>query len=294
MAGSIAGILVLFAVWASAVPWKVAADDAVSAILKTDAALQMALSSKDAKATSTFLDRDFTWTNKDGKTSKTAEFVKYIADGGGQGADYKDLKAREYSQLAIVTGRVARAGQPEVFFARVWVKRPAGWLLLTHQSTVILVKGSPSPQMAAGNWPKLEPGCENPCRMIPYKPKTAADGEVAKAYQAVETAVTSHDAKTWGYHVADEFVGIGRQYYGKPDAKQERMDQIGSSNNVVILPKMLWGEVYVFGDSAIMIADHQPSGEPPYHVIRVWVNREGRWQLFHRQETTILQPVAAS
>ena len=50
---------------------------------------------------------------------------------------------------------------------------------------------------------------------------------------------------------------------------------------------MLSGEVYVFGNAGIIIAEHQPAGEPPYHVIRVWVNRDGRWQLFHRQETTI-------
>jgi hypothetical protein len=46
-------------------------------------------------------------------------------------------------------------------------------------------------------------------------------------------------------------------------------------------------EVYIFADSALMIADHQPNAERPYRVIRVWVNRNGRWQLFHRQETTI-------
>jgi hypothetical protein len=118
-------------------------------------------------------------------------------------------------------------------------------------------------------------------------PKTAAQKEVVKAYQDVETAVTSHDAKTWADHVADEFVGIGRRYAGSPDTKAGRVGQIGIVTNRVVLPKMLWGEAYVFGNAAIIIADHQPAGEPPYHVIRVWVNRDGRWQLFHRQETTI-------
>ena len=105
----------------------------------------------------------------------------------------------------------------------------------------------------------------------------------------METAVTSHDAPTWAYHVADEFVGIGRRYTGTPDTKAARVGQIGIVSNRVILPKMLSLQVYVFGDAAIMIADHQPTGERPYSVIRVWVNRDGRWQLFHRQETTIEQ-----
>jgi hypothetical protein len=56
---------------------------------------------------------------------------------------------------------------------------------------------------------------------------------------------------------------------------------------------MVSGDVYVFGDAGIILADHQPVGEPPFHVIRVWVNRDGRWQLFHRQETTIQKPAGA-
>ena len=52
---------------------------------------------------------------------------------------------------------------------------------------------------------------------------------------AVETAVTIHDAPTWAYHVADEFVGIGRRYTGKADAKQERVSQIAGSTAQVTL-----------------------------------------------------------
>ena len=155
------------------------------------------------------------------------------------------------------------------------------------------LRRAPPAPAAAANGPTDFAGCENPCRTLPYKPKTAAQADVVKAYQAVETAVTSHDAKTWADHVADEFVGIGRQYTGTPDTKAGRVGQIGIVTNHVVLPKMLWGESYVFGDAAIIIADHQAAGEPPYHVIRVWVNRDGRWQLFHRQETFIQKATSA-
>src|SRR4029077_14374105 len=126
---------------------------------------------------------------------------------------------------------------------------------------------------ATGNGAAAASDCENPCRTIPYVPKTAGPREVVKAYQAVETAVTSHDAKTWAYHVADEFVGIGRQYAGTPDTKAGRVGQIGIITNRVVWPRMLGGEPLVCADAAILIPDHQPAGEPPYHVIRVWVNR---------------------
>lgn len=266
-----------------------------SAVLKADQQLQLAIRGKDSKAVGALLDREFTWTNDVGQTRKTAQFLKDSAAGADSDAMYSDLKAREYGKLAIVTGRGERQGKPAVFFARIWVKRPTGWLVLTNQDTAILPKDAPSPQMpTAGSKVSPDAGCENPCHKIPYTPKTAAQGEVAKAYQAVETAVTVHDAPTWAYYVADEFLGIGRRYTGKPDAKQERVSQIAASKAPVSIPKMLWGEVFVFGDSAIMIADHLPAGERPYHVIRVWVNRDGRWQLFHRQETTITHPTGVS
>jgi hypothetical protein len=280
---------VFSAAWTANKAITFAADDASSAALQADTALQLALKKKDAKAVGPLLDQQFTWTNGAGQTLMSAQFLKEAAAGTVVGdTEYTDVKGRDYEQLAVVTGTGKRAGHGDTFFARVWVKRPAGWLLLTHQDTVILAKLPPSPPApAAGKGPAAAVDCENPCRTLPYMPKTAAQKEVVKAYQDVETAVTSHDAKTWADHVADEFVGIGRRYAGSPDTKAGRVGQIGIVTNRVVLPKMLWGEAYVFGNAAIIIADHQPAGEPPYHVIRVWVNRDGRWQLFHRQETTI-------
>jgi hypothetical protein len=267
-----------------------------AAALQADNALQLALKKKDAKAAGALLDQQFTWTNEAGQTRKSAQFLKDAAAGTAVGdTEYAGVKARDYGQLVVVTGTGKHAGHADTFFARVWVKRPAGWLLLTHQDTAIVAKAAPSPQAppAAANGASDFAGCENPCRTLPYKPKTAGQRDVVKAYQAVETAVTSHDAKTWADHVADEFVGIGRQYTGTPDTKAGRVGQIGIVTNHVVLPKMLWGEAYVFGNAAIIIADHQAAGEPPYHVILVWVNRDGRWQLFHRQETFIEKATGA-
>ena len=273
-----------------------AADDAGGAtVLPADHAFELALRKKDAKAVGSLLDKGFTWTNEDGRTEERSEFLKDSAPGTAVGdTEHSDIKAHEYGQLAVVTGTGKRAGNANTFFARIWVKRPAGWLLLTDQDTPIIGKISSSqPAPAAGSAATGAVDCENPCRSVPYMPKTAEQKDVLKAYQAVETAVTSHDAKTWAYHVADEFVGIGRQYTGSPDTKAGRVGQIGIVSNRVVLPKMLWGEAFVFGNAAILIADHQPAGEPPYRVIRVWVNRDGRWQLFHRQETTIKGPLPA-
>ena len=280
---------ICYAAWTANAAITLAAGGGDAAAMQADNALQLALKSKDSKAVGALLDQQFTWTNENGQTLMSAQFLRNVAAGTAVGdTEYADVKARDYGQLAIVTGIGKRTGHPGTFFARIWVKRAAGWLLLTHQDTAILANNSPSPQApAAGKGATIATDCENPCRTIPYMPKTPGQKEVARAYQDVETAVTSHDPKTWADHVADEFVGIGRRYTGTPDTKAGRVGQIGIVSNKVILPKMLWGEAFVFGDAAILIADHQPVGEPPYHVIRVWVKRDGRWQLFHRQETTI-------
>jgi hypothetical protein len=277
------------AMWAAGRMSVSASENDDAAVLQADKTFQAALGKHDAKGAGSLLDQNFTWTNEDGKTWKRAEFLKDAAAGSAaaEAAD-SDAKAHGYGQLAVVTGTGKRAGHADTFFADIWVKRTAGWRLLTHEDTAIVAKSAGSSSApAAGNNSGPQPDCENPCRTLPVSPKTENEKEVFKAYQAVETAVTSHDAKTWAYHVADEFVGIGRNYTGSPDTKAARVGQIGVVANRVVLPKMLSGEAFVFGDAAIILADHQPVGEPPYHVIRVWVNRDGRWQLFHRQETTI-------
>jgi hypothetical protein len=259
-----------------------------TAVLAADNSLQVALKHKDAKAAGALLDQVFSWTNEAGMTRKKAQFLQDAATGAVIGdTEYNNMKAHDYGELVLVTGVGKRSGHAGTVFARVWVKRQAGWLLLLHQDTPILAKGAPSAPTAESKIPGGSSDCDNPCKNLPITTKTAEEKEVVKAYEAVEVAVTAHDERTWANHVADEFVGIGRRYTGMPDSKGQRVGQIGISKTRLILPKMLSGEVYVFGDTGIIIAEHQPAGEAPFRVIRIWVNRDGRWQLFHRQETTI-------
>ena len=286
--------VICFAAWtADRTPILAADAGEEAAALQADTALQVALKHKDAKATGSMLDENFSWTNDAGMTRKKAQFLQDTTAGSVIGdTEYNNMKAHDYGKMVVVTGVGKRTGHAGTFFARIWVKRSAGWLLLTHQDTPILANGAPSQQAAPTKGTPDASDCENPCHTLPITTKTPEQKEVVKAYQSVETAVVTHDERTWANHVADEFVGIGRRYLGTPDTKAGRVGQIGISKSKVVLPKMLSGEVYVFGDAAIIIADHQPVGEPPYHVIRVWVNRDGRWQLFHRQETSIQKAAA--
>ena len=94
-----------------------------AAALQADSALQQALRRNDAKAVAALLDRQFTWTNEAGQTRKRTQFLQDSAAGMAVGDTvYSGLKARDYGQLAIVTGIGKQSGRADTFFARVWVK----------------------------------------------------------------------------------------------------------------------------------------------------------------------------
>src|SRR5216683_1628430 len=137
---------IFFATWTANQATAFATDEGVDAgALQSDTALQLALRKKDAKAAGALLDQQFSWTNDAGQTLTSAQFLKDAAAGAAVGdTEYNNVKAGDYGQLAVVTGIGKRTGHEGTVFARIWVKRPAGWLLLTHQDTPILAKGSPS------------------------------------------------------------------------------------------------------------------------------------------------------
>jgi hypothetical protein len=46
--------------------------------------------------------------------------------------------------------------------------------------------------------------------------------------------------------------------------------------------------VHVFGNAAVMTDRQQPTaGGSPYQAMRIWIKRDGRWQLIYSQQTTI-------
>jgi hypothetical protein len=46
--------------------------------------------------------------------------------------------------------------------------------------------------------------------------------------------------------------------------------------------------IHDFGDSAVMVARHNPfRGGKPYYSLRIWAQRDGRWQLANTQQTVL-------
>jgi len=289
IAGAIAVAAVAAGIWA-AQTWaaqkvKANAADSDQAVIFADQALRRALATGDKVWIATLLDRRFTFTDRTGKSVAKARIV--VSPDASVAGDGEDLKVRRYGRVAIVTGSTGPQAKPEALFVHVWLKRRGGWRALAfHDSAPTAGTAPPVAKLAA------PASCENPCKRIPYQPRTPAEQDIVAAFQAIETAVAGNDADAWMRHIADEFM-IYRSN-ARPRAKADRVAFIkaqkdaGAPTRVGELTSM---QLWVFGDAAVMTADHAGSDDPqlPYRATRLWVRRDGRWQMALSQQTAIEQ-----
>ena len=136
------------------------------------------------------------------------------------------------------------------------------------------------------------PRCANPLEVVPYKPKSQAERDIIASFQALETAVTRNDPDNWRNHVADEFVVTRTRQH--PTTKAGRMAFMATQREInaeTFVAEVTALKFWVLGDAAVMRADHAMPGNrrPPYRATRLWVKRNGRWQMAVSQQTTIQQ-----
>ncbi|HJT00859.1 MAG TPA: nuclear transport factor 2 family protein [Terriglobales bacterium] len=252
--------------------------DETKAVVEADQDFVQALGKSDKAVAGKLLDADFTWTNTQGKTvgrSAALTDLTALASANPSDAEVKETTFGEVGEITAVSGKT--------HVLRVWVKRPAGWrLLVSHAATL-------APEGHLGTAARHGTECVNPCKTIPYKPKNEAERGVIASWQALETAVTNHESQNWGPHVADEFmlVSSGNDH---PLDKKDRMDildkqkKAGTSSAPAPLVS---ARMFDFGDTVVMSCLHQSPGGKPTHVTRIWINRDGRWQLAYSQQTSV-------
>jgi hypothetical protein len=264
----------------------IAGDDAP--VLAADAALGEATRAGDKAAARRLLSLQFTFVDADGKIHVRRDVLADLK--GVAAARASDAKVRSYGLLAMVTGHRQSAHDADVFFLDVWAKQRGAWRALRIQEVAIAATDTP---VAAAAAPATEPQhfeCKNPCQAIPYRERSPAEQEIIIAFQAIEKAVVAHDAGEWGKHVADEFV---RYATGQaPAAKSDRIATIErqkEGNEVVTVGEVEAMRLAVYGDGAAMIATHvmPDNSRPPYRAARVWVRRNGQWQMAISAQTDI-------
>src|SRR5579862_2779534 len=172
---------------------RLVAGEADPAVMQADRAFVQAAAKSDAAALGKMLDEGFTWTDVDGKTTAGEEVLRAVPKDSLGDETGAELSERTYGQVGAV-----RASLGKIHVLRMWVQRPGGWRLLVYHE----VKQLDQPSTSAGSGVK---DCENPCKMVPFKPANEAEQAIISSWQALETGVTAHDADAWAPHIADEF-----------------------------------------------------------------------------------------
>jgi hypothetical protein len=247
------------------------------AVMQADRQFVQAAVKGDAAALGKMLDADFTWTDVDGKTLTADEVLRAVPKDALGDESGVELSERTYGQVGAVN-----AGSGKVHILRLWVQRPGGWRLLVYHE----VKQLEQPSTSAGSGVK---DCENPCKMVPFKPANEGEAAIIASWQALETGVTGHDADAWAPHIADEFVQISSNSdhviskAGRIETlNKQKASGVGSAPAPLVSAKM-----FDFGDAVIMTCLHQPYSGKPIHVSRLWIKRDGKWIMSISYQTTI-------
>jgi ketosteroid isomerase-like protein len=111
---------------------------------------------------------------------------------------------------------------------------------------------------------------------------------VVASWQQLETANFSHDAQGWADHVSEDFMLIRPNGHLLDKADRMRTIRYQKAHSIVVhVPTAQWVRVWVFGDTAVMIAHHHLANGTPYRATRVWILRDGVWKLALSQQTII-------
>ncbi len=256
-----------------------APDDAVIA-QQADATWMNALQAGNAAGAGTGLDADFEWTDASGRTRERADTLGSLPALAREFRDETERNTFHYGHLHVITSERADGRM-----MRVWALRPDGWRLFAAISTALAAGTTP---FAAAGAPAAA-DCENPCRKMPFEPVTDTTTEIARIFQQLKMDEWHPNPDNWAPYVLDDV------YYVTATAQLSKNDRVehlaklkASGAPTVPGDPVVSMRIHDFSDSAVMIARHTPfRGGKPYYSLRVWAQRDGRWQLANTQQTVI-------
>jgi hypothetical protein len=260
------------------------ADDQ-QAVLRADHDLVHALEGADRPKADELLDADFTWISTDGRNQSREDVLQVLPKPiVGDESDAKVLE-RTYGQVGVVA---VDSGRSHVL--RLWVKRKAGWRALHFNEIMQPAAQATAGDVAVPSEAGVVTPCVNPCKSVPFKATSASAQAAMTALQELDTGSANRDMELWASRVLEECL-IVDSAGAKPITKAERMaktiqqKKTGADTNEA--PPLLWAQLYDFGDTVVMLALHQPYKAKPYYATRLWVKRDGRFQLAASYHTTI-------
>ena len=266
-----AALLLLALVSSSAA---LAQTDEASRLLHADSRLVHAFQKKDANTTASLLSPDFVWIDSRGKRLTRAEVLAAFP-----AMNNADLISDEriYGSSGIVRANLGRMN-----VLRVWTKRKDDWQILLYQEVRQVEKTEPASGEPSGE-------CINPCKEIPFAPATESEKEAFASWQGVMKAMAESDAQLYSPLIAEEFTATDT-FHDQPFTKGERLAQIRKqkeSGKHTTPQEVLSGEMFDLGETVVMVAREHGRGAKDYFNSRMWVKRDGRWQMLFSFNTRI-------
>jgi hypothetical protein len=250
--------------------------------LEADRTLSAALTKSDKAMVSTLLDKDFAWTNVDGKTRTKAEALESIAELSSVNQGDTDVQTHDYGEVERIVG--VHHGDR---FVRLWVKRPAGW-------RAFILIDTPIPENGYSNHPSppREPGiiCTNPCEALPYKPENAAQEAAMQCWLQAKVGEWHALKDDWPKHISDSMLTISPTMWltkvGRLDLLAKQYDAYGEGSPGVPVESM---RMFDFGDVVIMTAVHGArarTGKRSY-AVRMMIKESDGWKMALSAQTDI-------
>ena len=256
--------------------------------LAADRSLTAAIIKADQASVGKLLDPEFTWTDRTGKTRSKVEILPALASLAAD--NDANVKVIDAGQVVLIQGNHRIPSQnATVRFIRIWVKRPQAWQLLVYQETTKAEK-NPEKRSGFGAPSNGAPvACENPCKVVPYKPDTPAEQEVVSMWQAVERTVLTNDVEAWTPNFTEDFIFVTPDG-GAPLNKADRVAMITElrrTNTTLIPAEVASMKVWVLGGAAVMRSEHKPLHGKVLHVTRLFEKHDGHWQIAFGQQTWV-------
>lgn len=246
------------------------------AVISADKELIQAIGKADKAGVERLLDSEFTWIDSNGRSRTRAEVLQTFPTPANSDVE---VQVRSYEGAAVV-----RANRGRMQVLRIWAKRAGSWKAMLYQEVMLAVKSEPTPQ----RWG--EPvKCENPCKTIPFQPETESEKQAIAYWQGVMKAMADNDPEEYAPLIADEFTATDT-HHDMPYTKENRLAQLRKqkqSGGGSIPSALISARMFDFGETVMMIAREQRPGAKPYFNTRMWVRRDGRWQMLFSFNTRI-------
>ncbi len=257
-----------------------------AAVLAADQALGAAARSGDKSSARRLLSLQFDYTDQHGRRHERKAFLDDFKAMSAAPATH--VKVKIYGGVAMVTGQRKSALGGEVFFLDIWAKQKGAWHTLTMKNVILAAAAPETPGPEATPYE-----CQNPCQTMPYRVRSAAEQDVVNSFQALRKAEVAHQSGEWAKHIADEFVlyRSGQAPIANPD-RIAVIEREKADNKAVVIATIESMRLAVYGDGAAMIATQATpdNSRPPFRAARVWVRRNGQWQMAISVQTDIENP----